>query len=52
MIWEVKNDWFREILEADTKEEAEAKFLRIHYPTKLDDDLPDLNIEVEVKNGS
>ena len=51
MIYRVFNEQFEEIINAKHKWEAEAEFISMHYPTKLDDDLPNLEIEVEVKHN-
>ena len=48
MFYRVFNEEFEEIINAKSKWEAEAEFISMHYPTKLDDDLPNLEIEVEL----
>lgn len=47
MKYKVSNQEHTEIIEASTKWEAEADFINKHYPTTLDDDLSDLEIEVQ-----
>lgn len=47
MLYQVTTTYITDIIEANTKWEAEAEFLRRHFPTKLDDDLPNLEIDIE-----
>lgn len=47
-IFKVYNEKIECLILAKDKTEAEAKFTEMYYPTVLDDDLPNLNIDVEV----
>lgn len=49
-MFKVSNYDYVDYILAMDKISAEAEFIYRNYPTKLDDDLPDLEIEVEEAN--
>uniref|UniRef100_A0A6M3JGT0 Uncharacterized protein n=1 Tax=viral metagenome TaxID=1070528 RepID=A0A6M3JGT0_9ZZZZ len=46
-VFKVYNSQIETIIAAEDRTEAEGKFIETFYPTTLDDELPNLEIEIE-----